>query len=57
MMPILARYPKVRRYCSQCGSLLMLFQKSPIIQFLLPEAKLLGTVAAVDAVKLSIATV
>ncbi|MCX6877320.1 MAG: DUF3570 domain-containing protein [Verrucomicrobia bacterium] len=39
------------------SSLILLFQRSPIVQLLFPEVKVLGTAAAADAVKLTIATV
>jgi hypothetical protein len=47
----------VKRFCSKCSSLILLFQRSPLIQMLLPEANVLGTSGVMNTVSLTIATV
>lgn len=49
--------PKLRRLGQRVSSLVVLLQKSPYIQILLPEAKLFSSIATADAVKMTIATV
>jgi hypothetical protein len=48
---------KLKQLISKCSSLILLFQRSPLIQMLLPEAKVLGTAGVLDTVTLGIATV
>jgi hypothetical protein len=48
---------KLKQLFSKCSSLILLFQRSPLIQMLLPEAKVLGTAGVLDTVTLGIATV
>jgi hypothetical protein len=48
---------KVRRVFSKLGSLLLLFQRTPIVQMILPEARVMSTTGVVDLVKWSVATV
>jgi Putative Ig domain/Ig-like domain CHU_C associated len=48
---------KLRRLCKRGSSLLLLFQRSPAAQILLPEVNMLSSAAAIDATKLVIATV
>lgn len=48
---------KVRLAFSKLSSLLLLFQRTPIVQWLLPEAKVLGTSGAGEIVKWTVATV
>ncbi len=48
---------KVRIAFSKLGSLLLLFQKTPLVQLLLPEARVLGTSGASEVVKWSVATI
>ena len=55
--PQTIKFPKLRRLGRRVSALIVLLQKSPYIQFLLPEAKLLSSVATMDAVKMTIATV
>ena len=47
----------VRRTLTRVSSLLLLFQKTPLIQFLLPEASILGNAHVINAAALTIATV
>jgi len=49
--------PRLRLLCSRLGSLLLLCQRSPIIQLIFPEAKILGGSAIADTATLAIATV
>lgn len=56
-MNSISLHPRLRLYFSRLSSLLLLLQRSPIVQLIFPEAKLLGGAAATDAVKLTIATV
>jgi len=51
------KFPRLRRLGQRISSLIVLLQKSPYIQFLIPEAKLLSTVATADCVKMTVATV
>lgn len=46
-----------RRTLSRASSLLLLFQKTPLMQFLLPEASVLGNAHVINAAALTIATV
>lgn len=46
-----------RRICSKCSSLLLLFQRAPLIQALMPEASVLGSSAVMNAVPATIAVV
>ena len=48
---------KVRIAFSKLGSLLLLFQKTPLVQILLPEARVLGTSGVSEVVKWSVATI
>lgn len=48
---------KVKKLLPRCGSLLLLFQRSPLVQMLFPEVKLLTSMAAVDTPTMVIATV
>ncbi|MCP5535674.1 MAG: hypothetical protein H7A51_05485 [Akkermansiaceae bacterium] len=57
MNPYQVKYPRLRRIGQRASSLIVLLQKSPYVQFLLPEAKLISSVATADAVKMTIATV
>jgi len=57
MKSILYKYPRLRRYFSRVSSLVMLIQKSPVVQLLIPEARLFSSIATADAVKMTIATV
>ena len=50
-------HPRLRLWFSRFGSLLLLAQRSPIIQLIFPEAKLLGGAAIADTATLAIATV
>lgn len=47
----------LRRILSKSSSLLLLFQRSPIVQMLLPEANVLGTAHVMNATALTITTV
>jgi hypothetical protein len=47
----------LRRIFSKSSSLLLLFQRSPIVQMLLPEAHVLGTAHVMNATALTITTV
>lgn len=48
---------KLRRACKRYGSFLLLFQRSPAAQVLLPEVQLLTSSAGLETAKLAIATV
>ncbi|MCX6857752.1 MAG: putative Ig domain-containing protein [Verrucomicrobia bacterium] len=48
---------KLRRLLKRGSSILLLFQRSPAAQILLPEVNMLTSAAAIDATKLVIATV
>jgi hypothetical protein len=48
---------KVRIAFSKLGSLLLLFQKTPLVQILLPEARVLGTSGVSEVVKWSVAAI
>jgi hypothetical protein len=48
---------KIRIAFSKLGSLLLLFQKTPLVQILLPEARVLGTSGVSEVVKWSVATI
>lgn len=48
---------KVRRACKRYGSFLLLFQRSPAAQVLLPEVQFLTSSAGLETAKLAIATV
>ncbi len=50
-------HPRLRLLFSRLSSLLLLFQRSPIIQLIFPEAKLLGGSAVLDTATFAIATV
>jgi len=50
-------HPKVRQFFSRAGSLLLLFQKSPIVQMILPEARVMGTTGVAELVKWTVASV
>ena len=47
----------LRRAMTRASSLLMLFQKTPLIQMLLPEAQLLGNAHVLNATAVTIATI
>ncbi len=49
--------PKLRLVFSKLGSLLLLFQRSPIVQIIFPEARVMGTKGAGELMKWSVATV
>jgi len=49
--------PKVRRIFSKGSSLLLLFQRTPIVQMILPEARVMGTTGVGELVKWTVATV
>ena len=49
--------PRWRQYLSKLGALVLLFQRSPIVQVFFPQAKVLGGAAVADAMTLAIATV
>ncbi len=49
--------PKVRLVLSKLGSLILLFQRSPIVQMILPEARLAGVTGAGEIAKWSVAVV
>ena len=48
---------KVRIAFSKLGSLLLLFQRTPLVQILLPEARVLGTSGMGEVVKWSVAAI
>ena len=48
---------KIRIAFSKLGSLLLLFQKTPLVQILLPEARILGTSGVSEVVKWSVAAI
>ena len=48
---------KLRRACKRYGSFLLLFQRSPAAQVLLPEVQFLTSSAGLETAKLAIATV
>ncbi|MEI6676293.1 MAG: Calx-beta domain-containing protein, partial [Verrucomicrobiota bacterium] len=50
-------HPRLRLWSSRLSSLLLLFQRSPIIQLIFPEAKILGGSAVLDTATFAIATV
>ncbi len=54
---ILRRLPFLRGLTSKLGSLLLLFQRSPLVQMLFPEAKLLGGAGMGEAMKWTVRTV
>ena len=47
----------VRIVFSKLGSFLLLFQKTPLVQILLPEARVLGTSGMGEVVKWSVAAI
>lgn len=47
----------LRRVMTRVSSLLMLFQKTPLVQMLLPEAQLLGNAHVLNATAVTIATI
>jgi hypothetical protein len=49
--------PKVRIVLSKLGSLILLLQKSPVVQIILPEARLAGVAGAGQIAKWSVAVV
>jgi Ig-like domain CHU_C associated/EF hand len=51
------RHPLVRRIFNRLSSLLMLFQRAPLVQMFFPEAKLLSTTGFSEALTLGITTV
>ena len=48
---------KVRLVFSKLGSLLLLFQRTPIVQIILPEARVMSTTGVGELVKWTVATV
>ena len=50
-------HPKARIALARIGSLILMFQKAPLVRFLLPEARIAGATGASELVKWSIATV
>jgi hypothetical protein len=48
---------RLRFYFSKASSLLLLFQRTPIVQILLPEARLMSTGGATEIIKWTVATV
>lgn len=54
---ILRRLPFLRGLSSKLGSLLLLFQRSPLVQMLFPEARLLGGAGMGEAMKWTVRTV
>ncbi len=48
---------KARQFFSKLGSLLLLFQRTPIVQMILPEARVLGTSGMGELAKWSVASV
>jgi Ig-like domain CHU_C associated len=48
--------PKIRRFTSRLGSLILLFQRSPLVQILFPEVKVVGGVALANVSQWTIAT-
>jgi Ig-like domain CHU_C associated len=48
--------PKVRRFTSRLASLMLLFQRSPLVQILFPEVKVVGGVALSNVSQWTIAT-
>lgn len=48
---------KVRLVSSKLGSLILLFQKTPVVQWILPEARVVGSAGVGELVKWSVATV
>lgn len=50
-------HPKVRLICTKLGSLLLLFQRSPIVQIIMPEARVMSTTGVGELVKWTVATV
>ena len=50
-------HPRLRLWSSRVSSLLLLVQRSPIIQLILPEAKILGGSAIADTATIAITTV
>ncbi len=49
--------PKIRLFASRLGSLILFFQRSPLVQMLFPEGKVLGGVALSNASQWTIAAV
>ncbi len=50
-------HPRLRLWFSRLSSLLLLFQRSPIMQLISPQAKILGGSAVLDTATFAIATV
>ena len=48
---------RIRSISTKLGSLLLLFQKTPLVQILLPEARVMSTSGAGEIIKWSVATV
>lgn len=57
MKPHLMIPPRARRIASRLGSLILLFQRSPVVQMLFPEAKLVGGAGLGELGKWTVATV
>ncbi|MCX6866639.1 MAG: hypothetical protein NTV46_10565 [Verrucomicrobia bacterium] len=49
--------PRLRLVLSRLGSLILLFQRSPIVQFLFPEANIMGGAALANSFTLAVTTV
>ncbi len=56
-MNSIRKHPRLRLWSSRVSSLLLLVQRSPIIQLILPEAKILGGSAIADTATIAITTV
>lgn len=50
-------HPKVRIALARVGSLILMFQKAPLVRLILPEARIAGFTGANELVKWSVATV
>lgn len=52
----LSSYPKLRALCTRCGSLLLMFQRAPLIKMLFPEARGLAGAGLGELTKWTVAT-
>ncbi len=57
MNPVLRLNPKVRLVFSRIGSLLLLFQRTPVVQMILPEARVMSASGVGELAKWTIAVV
>lgn len=49
--------PRLKRAATRLGSLILLFQRMPIVQFLFPEANIMGGASLANSVSLAVTTV